>query len=110
MADKKIAHEERMMPGSHDPMNLVAMMSEVAATASERLVPRPLRGMVDRTLVDVACVAGGGVAPVAHHLRVDVPAVDAWRQIGVPTEFRARLHAIAMRPSLPGIPRYVCAA
>lgn len=94
----------------HDPMDLIGMMSEVAATASDRLVPRPLRGVVDRTLVDVACVAGGGVAPVADHLRVDVPAVDAWRQIGVPQEFRARLTAIAMRPSLPGLQRYVRAA
>lgn len=98
------------MYGPIDPMNLVGMMSEVAASASERLVPRPFRGMVDRTLVDVACAAGGGLAPVAQHLRVDVPAVDAWRQVGVPQEFRARLTAIAMRPSLPGFQRYVRAA
>lgn len=98
------------MYGPIDPTNLVEMMSEVAASASERLVPRPFRGMVDRTLVDVACVAGGGVAPVADHLRVDVPAVDAWRQVGVPPEFRARLTAIAMTPSIPGLPRYARAA
>ena len=98
------------MYGQHDPMNLVGMMSEVAASASERLVPRPFRGMLDRTLVDVACAAGGGAAPVAEHLRVDVPAIDAWRQVGVPQEFRARLTAIAMRPSLPGLQRYVRAA
>ena len=85
---------------NHDvTMNLVGMMSEVAAHASERLVPRPLRGVMDRTLVDVACVAGGGVHPVADSLRVDVPAVDAWRSVGVPAEFRARLTAIAMRPA-----------
>ncbi len=88
------------MNNQHDPMDLVGMMSEVAASASERLVPRPLRCVVDRTLVEVALVAGGGMAPVAEHLRVDAPAVDAWRQIGVPPEFRARLTAIAMRPSL----------
>lgn len=98
------------MYGPIDPTKMVGMMSEVAASASERLVPRPFRGMVDRTLVDVACVAGGGMAPVAEHLRVDVPAVDAWRQVGVPQEFRARLTAIAMRPSLPGFQRYVRAA
>ena len=56
------------MYGPIDPTNLVGMMSEVAASASERLVPRPFRGMVDRTLVDVACAAGGGLAPVAEHL------------------------------------------
>ena len=98
------------MYGPIDPTNLVEMLSEVAASASERLVPRQFRGMVDRTLVDVACAAGGGLAPVAEHLRVDVPAVDAWRQVGVPQEFRARLTAIAMRPSLPGFQRYVRAA
>ena len=98
------------MNGHHESMDLVGMMSEVAASASERLVPRPFRGMVDRTLVEVACVAGGGVAPVAEHLRVDVPAVDAWRQAGVPQEFRARLTAIAMRPTFPGIQRYGRAA
>lgn len=94
----------------HDPMDLFGMMSEVAASASERFVPRPLRPVLDRTLVDVACLSGGGVAPVAEHLRVDVPAVDAWRHLGVPSEFRARLTAIAMRPAFPGLPRYVRAA
>lgn len=98
------------MSGLHDPMNLVGMMSEVAANASERFVPRPFRPMVDRTLIDVACVSGGGVIPVAAHLSVDIPAVDAWRQSGVPAEFRARLAAIAMRPTLPGLHRYVRAA
>ncbi len=98
------------MSGLHDPMKLVGMMSEVAASASERFVPRPLRCVVDRTLVDMACVSGGGVMPVAEHLRVDIPAVDAWRQAGVPAEFRARLTAIAMRPTLPGLQRYVRAA
>lgn len=106
----EIACEEPMMNVHHDPMNLVGMMSEVAASASELLVPRPLRGVVDRTLVDVACVAGGGVAPVAEHLRVDVPAVDAWRQVGVPVEFRARLTAIALRPTFPSFQRYGRAA
>lgn len=88
------------MNGHHGVMDLVGKMSEVAASASELLVPGPLRGVVDRTLVDVACVAGGGVGPVARHLHVDVPAVDAWRSVGVPAEFRARLTAIAMRPGL----------
>lgn len=77
------------------------MVSEVAASASELLVPRPLRSVVDRTLVDLASAAHGGVAPVASTLRVDVPAVDAWRTVGVPAEFRARLTALAMRPTRP---------
>lgn len=89
------------MPEQHSPMDLVFKMSEVAASASERLVPRPLRGVMDRTLVDVACLASGGLVPVAADLRVDVPAVDAWRSHGVPTEHRARLTAIAMRPGIP---------
>lgn len=87
------------MHSKHEPMDLVVKMSEVAASASELLVPRQLRGVVDRTLVDVAVVAGGGAGQVAENLRVDVPAIDAWRTVGVPSEFRARLTAIAMRPS-----------
>ena len=80
------------------PHGLVTKMSEAAATASERLVPRPLRGVVDRTLVDVACAANGGIGEVARGLHVDVPAVDAWRAVGVPPEFRARLHAMTVWP------------
>lgn len=91
------------MNSQHAPMDLVERMSEVAASASEMFLHGPIRGVVDRTLVEVACVAGGGVAPVAEHLRVDIPAVDAWRSVGVPAEFRARLTAIALRPSLPVI-------
>lgn len=83
---------------------LVTRMSAVAATASERLVPQPLRGMVDRTLVEVVCVTNGGVVPVAEQLRVDVPAVDAWRTLGVPTEFRGKLTAMAMLPPMPTFP------
>lgn len=85
-------------------MELVTRMSDFAATASERLVPKPVLDMVDRTLVDVVCVTHGGLVPVAERLRVDVPAVDAWRSLGVPTEFRSRLTAMAMRPPLPPIP------
>ncbi|MDE0801944.1 MAG: hypothetical protein OSA99_01350 [Acidimicrobiales bacterium] len=91
------------MNNHHAPRDLVGRMSEVAASASELLLHGPIRGVVDRTLVEVACVKGGGLAPVAENLRVDVPAVDAWRSVGVPPEFRGRLTAIAMRPSLPPI-------
>ena len=80
------------------PHGLVTKMSEAAATASERLVPRPLRGVVDRTLVDVACAATGGIGEVARGLQVDVPAVDAWRAVGVPQEFRAQLHVMTVWP------------
>ncbi|MDZ7676278.1 MAG: hypothetical protein U5K30_14570 [Acidimicrobiales bacterium] len=88
------------MSNQHGPMDLVSRVSEMAAWTSETFVPGPLRGVVDRTLVDVACVAGGGVGPVANELQVDPPAVDAWRNVGVPPEFRARLTAVAMRPQV----------
>ena len=84
-----------------DPMNLVDKVSEAAAAASDR-VPQPFRGVMDRTLVDVACATTGGIGQVARDLRVDVPAVDAWRTVGVPREFRARLTALTMRPPLRG--------
>ena len=83
-----------------DPKLLVTRMSEAAAKASGR-VPLPFRSMIDRTLVDVACVTSGGVRHVADSLRVDIPAVDAWRTAGVPAEFRARLHAMAVWPPRP---------
>lgn len=88
------------MSNQHDPMDLVGRVSELAARTSELFVPGPLRGVVDRTLVDMARAAGGGVGPVAEDLWVDVPAVEAWRRMGVPPEFRARLTAIAMRPQV----------
>lgn len=88
------------------PMDLVDRMSHVAASASERFVPRPVQRVVDRTLVDMACVNARGVASVARSLQVDVPAVDAWRRLGVPTEMRGRLTAVAMRPSLPARPAF----
>jgi hypothetical protein len=90
---------KQMMAGQN-PMGLVCsvsdFVSEAAASASERLVPRPLRPVVDRTLVDLACAATGGVGEVARNLRVDVPAIDAWRSIGVPPEFRGRLTAMTV--------------
>ena len=91
------------MNSQHASMDLLDRMSEVAASASELFLHGPFRNVVDRTLVEVACVKGGGLAPVAEHLRVDIPAVDAWRSLGVPSEFRGRLTAIAMRPTLPTI-------
>lgn len=77
---------------------LTRQLSDVAAAEFERFVPRPVRGVIDRTLVDAACTVHGGVVAVAHDLRVDVPAVDAWRRIGVPAPFRARLATMAMTP------------
>ncbi len=88
------------MQRHHEDMNLVDRFSDLAARTSERWVPSPLRGVMDRTLVDMACVAGGGRVPVADDLSVDIPAIDAWRRIGVPTEFRGPLTAIAMRPGV----------
>lgn len=88
----------------HGHTELVTRMSAVAATASERLVPQPLRGVVDRTLVDVVCATNGGIVPVAEQLRVDIPALDAWRTVGVPTEFRGKLTAMAMLPPMPALP------
>lgn len=79
---------------------MVHRMSEVAVGASELLVPKPIRVAVDRTLVDTACVTRGGVGAVADRLQVDVPAVDAWRSLGVPTEFRLRVAALAIIPDL----------
>jgi hypothetical protein len=89
------------------PMCLIERVTETmtgaAATASERLVPGPLKSVVDRTLVDVACATSGGVGGVAQSLMVDVPAVDAWRSTGVPPEFRSRLTAMTVwRPLRPG--------
>ena len=87
-----------------NPMCLIERMTETvtgaAATASDRLVPGPLKGVVDRTLVDVACATSGGVGGVARSLMVDVPAVDAWRSTGVPPEFRGRLTAMTVWPPL----------
>lgn len=77
---------------------LVCLVSRAAASASEKYVPRPVRNVLDRTLVDLACATSGGLDSVAGELYVDIPAVDAWRKVGVPTEFRARLTAMTMRP------------
>lgn len=79
--------------------SLAHRLSDVAAAEFERFVPRPVRGVVDRTLVDVACATRRGIVAVAGELQVDVPAVDAWRRAGVPAPFRARLAAMALRPS-----------
>lgn len=84
------------------PFELVNRMSDAAASASEALVPRPIRLVVDRTLIDAACASRGGVVPVAARLQVDVPAVDAWRSLGVPATFRPRLAAMIVTPDLPG--------
>ena len=88
----------------HKQLSLVTKMTHLAASASEHLVPRPVRNVLDRTLVDVACVTHGGVVPVARQLQVDVPAVDAWRSLGVPNQFRGRLTAMAMWPPMPTLP------
>ncbi len=85
-----------MHPKHH--IDLVQRMSGAAVSASETLVPRPIRSVVDRTLIEAACASRGGLAPVAERLRVDVPAVDAWRSIGVPAIFRHRLAAMIMTP------------
>lgn len=88
------------MQHHHADMDIVDRVSDLAARTSERWMPTPLRGVMDRTLVDMACVAGGGRAPVASDLCVDIPAIHAWRRSGVPTEFRSRLTSIAMRPGV----------
>lgn len=92
------------------PLGLVTLMSEVAASASERLVPRQLRPIMDRTLVDMACAASGGATGVAGELGVDVPAVDAWRSLGVPAEFRARLTTMTVWQPLRSTPSRRCMA
>lgn len=84
------------------PIELVHRMSGAASSVTDAVVPRPIRAAVDRTLVDAACAARGGVVPVAHRLGVDPPAVDAWRSFGVPPALRSRLAALAMMPELPG--------
>ena len=80
-------------------VDLMARMTEVAASASEHFVPKPVRDVMDRTLVEVACVTRGGLGTVARELMVDIPAVDAWKSFGVPPEFRGRLTAMALRPT-----------
>lgn len=80
----------------HEVHDLVNRVTDLAFTASGALVPQPFRGVLDRTLVDVACASSGGVVPVATALQVDPPAVDAWRSVGVPHEFRGRLTRMAM--------------
>lgn len=86
------------------PLHLVRRVSDLAATELERLVPSPVRSVVDRTLIDAACASRGGVTEVAQRLRVDAPAVDAWRFLGVPAPFRPRLAAIIVAPELPRRP------
>lgn len=83
---------------TRNPLALVLRVSGMASAASEALVPRPIRVAVDRTLVDAACATHGGPVTVADRLGVDVPAVDAWRSIGVPAEFRPRLAAVIALP------------
>lgn len=90
----------------HKQRALVTKMTDLATTASEHLVPRQVRNMLDRTLVDVACLTHGGLVPVARQLQVDVPAVDAWRSLGVPSEFRGRLTAMAVWPPMPALPTF----
>lgn len=80
------------------PTSLTRQLSDVAATEFERFVPRPVRSMIDRTLVDAACASRRGIVCVADELNVDVPAVDAWRRLGVPAPFRTRLATMAMSP------------
>lgn len=82
------------------PFELVHRVSGAASSASDALVPRPIRSIVDRTLVDAACASRGGVVPVAHRLGVDAPAVAAWRSLGIPPEFRSRLATLAVVPEL----------
>ncbi len=84
------------------PIELVHRMSGAASSVSDAVVPRPIRALVDRALVDAACAARGGVVPVANRLGVDPPAVDAWRSLGVPPEVRSRLATLAWVPELPG--------
>lgn len=84
------------------PIELVHRMSGAASSVSDAVVPRPIRTLVDRALVDAACTARGGVVPVAHRLGVDVPAVDAWRSLGVPPELRSRLAALTVVLDLSG--------
>lgn len=84
------------------PIELVHRMSGAASSVSDAVVPRPIRTVVDRALVDAACANRGGVVGVARRLDVDPPAVDAWRSLGVPAELRSRLAALAVVPGLPG--------
>lgn len=80
---------------------LTRHLSDAAACEFDRLVPRPVRSVIDRTLVDAACVTRRGIVAVADELQVDVPAVDAWRRIGIPGPFRPRLASMAMTPPAP---------
>lgn len=86
------------------PIELVHRMSGAASSVSDAVVPRPIRAIVDRALVDAACSSRGGVVPVASRLGVDPPAVDAWRSLGIPSELRSRLAALAMVPERTGRP------
>lgn len=80
------------------PTSLSRQLSHAASSEYERVVPRPLRSVLDRALVDSACVTRRGIASVAEELRVDVPAVDEWRRRGVPTEFRRQLASMVVHP------------
>lgn len=84
------------------PIEFVHRMSGAASSVSDAVVPRPIRSLVDRALVEAACTTRGGVVPVAQRLGVDAPAVDAWRSLGVPPELRSRLATLAVVPELPG--------
>lgn len=93
--------KQLQMKQLQDVHGLVHWVTEAAFSASGAFIPTPIRGVIDRTLVDVACAGAGGVVSVAESLQVDAPAVDAWRSIGVPNEFRGRLTRLAVRPPAP---------
>lgn len=84
------------------PFDLVHRVSGAASSATDALVPRPIRTIVDRALVDAACASRGGVRALACRLGVDPPAVAAWRSLGIPPELRSRVAALAVVPELPG--------
>ncbi len=87
------------MPRNPTPLTLVQVVGDAASSATDALLPPTIRNAVDRTLVDVACFGNGGVTGVAERLQVDVPAVDAWRTLGVPAALRPRLATLVLAPA-----------
>lgn len=85
------------MTGRSSTNELLCKVSSVASAATERILPPQLLSYVDRTLLDLACSARS-MHDVAESLQVDVPAVDAWRNAGVPSDFRGRLATLAFTP------------